>query len=85
MSIEIGESGGLSVKQIARKLAEEFGGTRPDTDDNGESYTFAFSHDDMEYMAFVAALDNGKHALILVGGDTDNLGVMQILDSITDK
>ena len=85
VSIEIGESGGLSVKQIARKLAEEFGGTRPDTDDNGESYTFAFSHDDMEYMAFVAALDNGKHALILVGGDTDNLGVMQILDSITDK
>ena len=73
------------MRQTAGKLAKEFGGTRPETDDNGESYTFVFSRDDVEYMAFVGAADKGRHVLILVGGDTDNRGVLQILDSITDR
>ena len=85
VSIMISDGDGVSLKQAAKEVAEEFGGTRPTTDDDGETYTFAFSQDDMEYIAFVGAVDDSRLVLILVGGDSDNRGVRQILDSLTDK
>jgi len=83
--IIVGDSEGQSLKQAAQDLAREFEGERPATDDDGETYTFAFSSDGVEYMAFMGELDDSRHVLILVGGDADNQGVGQILDSITDN
>ena len=85
VSILVDDSDGMSLKQTAGELAREFGGKRPTTDDDGETYTFTFSQDGVEYMAFVGAVDDSRHVLILVGGDTDNPGIKKILDSLTDK
>jgi len=85
VSIMIDDSGGVSLKQTAQELAKEFGGKRPTTDDDGETYSFTFSQDGVDYLAFVGAVEDGRHVLILVGGDMDNQGVKKILDSLTDK
>ena len=82
--IMIEESGGLSLGQVAGNFADEFDGTRPVRDDDGD-YSFSFVEEGMECMAFLSDLEDGRFILIVIGGDTDNPGLEQILDSVEGK
>ena len=75
----------MALKQTAQALAKKFGGTRPVTDDDGATYTFTFSQDDVSYIAVVGEMDDDRHVLIFIGGDSDNRRVKDILDSVEDK
>ena len=83
--IAVEKSEGKSLKEVSRELAKEFGGTRPASDDGGETYTFTFSDDNVEYMALLGSIDEDLFVMVFIGGDADNRGIQQILDSVTDK
>jgi V8-like Glu-specific endopeptidase len=85
VSVELKDSRGKSLKQISRECAEEFGGGRPTSDDDGETYSFTFSENTVTYMGIVGDMEDGRHILLLMGGDMSNPGVEHILNSLKDK
>ena len=84
VSIMIDDSEGQSLRQISQAIAREFD-AKPVSDDGGETYTFTFTEDDVEFLAVTGDMGDGRYILFLIGGDMNNPGVEQILDSVEDK
>jgi hypothetical protein len=85
VAIMVADSEGLSLRQASRQIAEELDGTQPASDDDGETYTFTFSENEVEFTALVGDMEDGRHVMLLLGGDTDNQGIVKILESLEDK
>jgi hypothetical protein len=76
------ENGDMSLKQVARAYANEFGASTPAFED--DVYTFRFKDDDVETVVIVGG-DEDRHAMISISGDAGNPGVEAIIDSIEEK
>lgn len=73
-----------TLRQIAGALAEKFGGSEPELDD--EVYTFTFVDKGVDAIAVVGEADaEGRFVVIMLFGDTQKPGVQEILDSVEDN
>jgi hypothetical protein len=85
VAVMVADSEGLSLRQVSRQIAEELDGTQPSSDDDGETYSFTFSENEVEFTAMLGDMEDGRHVMLLLGGDADNQGIVQILESLEDK
>jgi hypothetical protein len=84
VAIVVEDSEGMSPRQLALELSEELDGTRP-VGDEDDVYHFNMYEDDIEYVVFVGDAGDDRYFMVIIGGDADNPGVGQILDSIDEQ
>ena len=82
LSIIIGDMDGTSLGRIAREFSEKLGGTRPEFDEDG--YSFSFNEDGVDGAAFLVG-DDEHYVLVLLFGDLENPDVPGILSSLEES
>jgi len=82
VSLTVDTRDDMDVVDIARELSKELDGSGLERED--DTYSFTFTEGGVEGMAIIAEADE-MFLLVLLFGDTESDGIMEILDSIEDK